>query len=825
MKILQKCLLFCFSLIIFLFITNSQVAYANVVSDPLFTTTYGEYKNQNVHYHIDYIDIVELEEETFWDRFNVIGNVRDGTVALVYDLLHTIFIQLPFFLLKFGTNGTIWLLNAVSEVNFINGIVQKMTSTVQSIAGISGGNFGSTGLFGGFLGIITVVIGLYTLYQFVVKRASISAFSSLLKSLVALVLALGLFSNYTTIINGLNTLSVETASLIISGSARVTSDGNIVSSDSAQNQMNSALWDTFVHRPYLMLQYGTMDESKIGKSRIRSLLMEEPESEDRYNKVKEEIESKNNKMMTRGKMLERFGILIVAFTVAVINVIPVLIFAFGLLFFQFWFTAMAMIAPFVLIWSAFPNQFSVLTRYLLELITPLVLKVGVAVLALIVFSLTGIVSSVSMNIANTNGGLLGFILAGVAQSVLFFTLFLLRKRILGIFSYGSRQLAHVREGMSSTFTQPAKKGVQTVATTTGAAVGAMTGGVQGAMMGANMGGTVGRTLTGEKGIGEAGRDFALAHSINESLKQRENMRLAREKQELQKQQNAEAKSQRLDSLKKSLGGSGLSNEKVEEIHNELEKQGITDLKDEEVQSAMENIRGKVQNEEMKQPVANMFAEEIKAARKKKQLAEEKEMLSDYQNDFQHDRDEHVEPNPDDSTADNPEPDFEPMPKEDNDTSPDSDIHPQPDVDDIDSGKPDSNVDDTKDINPDFDSESELESLSDAEEKGRQESAPEISDEQNPKVSPDARPEVKPDFAPNEEIKPQPKDEITPKKPKESPKPKLESNDEPRPEPRLDSLDDLIEPISEKENKDIPTPDTEEIDQFDLDDYIEIDNEK
>jgi hypothetical protein len=504
--------------LLFVLSTTSQIALADSHTDEIFKVNYGDYKDKSVYYHLDYIDPTELEDEEWYDKFRVFKNLTEGVVGFFYNILHQIFVVFPFTLIKAFTNAMIWIFNKTYEVNFVDTIVSEIASSIQNIAGISGNNFKSTGLFGGLLGIVCLIIAIYALYQLIVNRASITAFSGLLKSLTALVLALVFFSNYSTIISGLNKLSVEASGLIVSGSITVNDKGNI-SNDTALDQMNSALWDVFVHKPYLMLQYGTMDEEEIGKDRILELLEEKPNSEERHNLVQEEVNDRGNEMMTRVKIFERWVILWITAFGNMFNSIPVILLSFALIFFQFWFTAMAMIAPFIFIWSAFPNQFGVLTRYLLELITPLVLKMAVAVIALIVFSITGILTNVVMNTLNTNG-ILALIFLMFIEGILFFTLFLLRNRIFNIFSAGSKQLSMIRGNMSSAFTQPIKKGVQTVSTGVGTVAGAMSGGSQGAMTGAHIGSTVGQFLTGDKGIGEAGRDVALASSLYASLKDR-----------------------------------------------------------------------------------------------------------------------------------------------------------------------------------------------------------------------------------------------------------------------------------------------------------------
>lgn len=485
----------------------------NTPTDDFFSKTYGDYKDDNVYYHLDYVDSVDLEEQGWLDKLNFVKSMSDGAVGGFYNILHTLFVQFPFMIVKGLTSTVIWLFNLSYDFNVINGMVNKIENSVKNIAGVSSnGTFKTTGLFGGFVTIIAIAIALYTLYQFIVKRASVTAFSALTKALLALTLALVFFANYSTIIKGMNTISTEVAGLVLSGNANtvVNSEGNVENVTVKEN-MNTSIWNSFVHNPYLMLQYGTMDQSGIGVKRIEKLLELEPNSETRFNYVVEEITEKGNEMMTRGKIADRLLTLVVVLLANSFNAIPLLILSFALTLFQFWFIMMALIAPFVFLWASLPNQFGVLMRYTIELITPLILKVAVSVLALVVFSLTDLLISVSSD------GLFGFISLSFYTGILFFTLFLLRKRIMNIFSLGSKELAHVRENMSNAFVQPIKGAVQKGATTTGMALGGLAGGAQGAMIGASVGNSIGKGVTGDQGLDDVARNATMNYMMYDRL--------------------------------------------------------------------------------------------------------------------------------------------------------------------------------------------------------------------------------------------------------------------------------------------------------------------
>src|SRR3954466_14098188 len=136
---------------------------------------------------------------------------------------------------------------------------------------------------------------------------------------------------------------------------------------------------------------------------------------------------------------------------------------------------------------------------------PLLLKMGLSVIALVIFGITDVL----YNIDTLGGGTQGYIITTLLQSLILFTLFLLRKRIFNVFSMGSRELNIMRDQMNSTFIDPAKKGISNTLTTGGALVGAVAAGPQGAMLGSNIGGFLGNAVTGESDLSEMTRGASI----------------------------------------------------------------------------------------------------------------------------------------------------------------------------------------------------------------------------------------------------------------------------------------------------------------------------
>ncbi|SOC21539.1 hypothetical protein SAMN05880501_11310 [Ureibacillus xyleni] len=566
MKVLLK-ITSCMLLLLLSFLTYpTPEAFAE---DEMFEAEYGEYKEEGVHYQIDIITDKELEKDKgfFGSVFNV-SNIGEGVMSAIYFVFFKI-LELSFSFNLFMTNLMISILDFSYDVNIINELIDSMSSTVVNMTGLSGGTFSASGLFGAFSGLIALCVALYTLYQFVVNRASIKAFSGLLKSVVAFTVALGFFANYSTFLKGAHTISNEFSTFIISGSAGdmlIDESGN-VQSISVQEKMYDNLFNTFVHKPYLLLQYG--QTTGIEQERIKKLLELDPQldAEKRSLVVKEEVVELGNDTFTYESIWKRYNYAGVMVLGNAISSIPVYLLALSLLLFQFWFLIIAMVAPFALLWSALPGQFGVLKRYLFELALPLVLKSIVSIGALLIFGLTEVIYSLS---ALAGGGSKGLVLSIVLQTILMMAMFLLRKRIGGIFTKGSTQLGLMREQINGAFINPTKKAIQMgTAVTAGTVAAIATGGALApTLFAANVGKDVGKLATGDAGLGETGMKLATAAagykllSNKQSAKKLDKLSQASIQEFANANQLSDIESQ---ALAQSLHSKGLSNVSVDEI--------------------------------------------------------------------------------------------------------------------------------------------------------------------------------------------------------------------------------------------------------------------
>ena len=500
-----------FSLFIF-FYQNGLTVFAE---DEMFDANYGQYKDEEYYYDLDLVtqkEVDELENEqgffaSIADAFDL-SNISEGVMEAIYYVFFMI-IEFFFSFNLFMTNLMISILDFAYDTNIVNSLIDAMSGTVIGISGLGDGSLTVGGLFGSFSSFIAVIVAIYALYQFVIKRAAIGAFGSLLKSVIVFTLALAFFANYTTFLKGAHTISNEFSALILSGTTGdvvIDEATGSVKSNTVQNQMYDNLFMTFVHKPYLLLQYGKTEG--IPEADVKNLLALNPntQADDRKNEAIEQV-AEGNEIMHVSSIWKRYnytGIMVIGNAVASI---PVYLLSLSLLLFQVWFLIMAMVAPFAFLWAALPGQFGVLKRYLFELSLPLVLKSVVSIGALLIFGLTEIIFSLS---AIAGGGSKGLVLAIVLQTILMMAMFLLRKRIGGIFTKGSEQLAAMREQMQASLVDPAKKGVQNTATAAvGATVAVASGGALApTMMAANATKEATKAMTGDSSVGDATKRVA-----------------------------------------------------------------------------------------------------------------------------------------------------------------------------------------------------------------------------------------------------------------------------------------------------------------------------
>nr|WP_210469080.1 hypothetical protein [Sporosarcina sp. 6E9] len=593
----------------------------------IITDQYGEFKEGGKsYYHLDAVSDKDVESyddgEKFWadtydklfgwaDVKENVGNKLSEMVNLVNNIVFDINIFLSYTMLV--------MYDLAYTADFTGKIIMELEKLMSNLTGISGGKFSiGNGLFGNLVKLIAIITGMYALYVFIVKRAFFDSFSSVFQTIIAMTIAILMFANYTTLLTGANKITTELSGFVVSLPSQ-SGDSDLVVDD-PRTKMKDSIWGMFVDRPYLYMQYGTHDVETLGGGdrdegvkRVKHIL-KEPVGEDRLTKVIEEEASnsgKGNNMMKYSAVNSRLAF---SFFYMVINglvSLPIYLLSLCLILFQFWFMVIAALAPFALLIGAIPGQFNVLKRYFIELGIPLALKIFVSFIALIVFVISDIIYAGDFkSISGGSNPFYSYVGAATFNLLLFGTIFILRNRIKDIFSSGSNAIRDLRES-SGTFTAPFKKGVQNVATVGGAAAGAVVGGPAGALTGAAIGGSVGKVATGEGGISDVAGSAMKAQHLAHLSKMTKSQQAAK---------LSVTDKGRLDSF---FDDKNLTPEMKVETMEALEKEGVTNLSDEELNEQFEKISSKG---DLNDNFAQIFAKGISDDRRSNVIEKEKNLL-------------------------------------------------------------------------------------------------------------------------------------------------------------------------------------------------------
>lgn len=406
------------------------------ISNGIFEADYTRLPDDsNATYNIDVSDKLPDDEEGsagegFMDsiqNFNPVGDTVEKTAMEFINILSNLGLQWNMML----TNMMIGVLNFSFETDIIDSWVDSMDQMVQQMAGVSGLSI-TGGLFGTLLSFAVVASALVAMYQMFAQRATMASLNTLLRTVLALSLALVFFANFGTIMKGMNQLSTEISASLLTGTANVVT-GDDRSQDQVRKEVSANLWNEFIGRPYMILQYGSDDIDKVGEERVNELLAL-PIGEDRTEFVEEvEIAERGNTTMTYASVIERFAFTFVYSTINAIVSIPIYGLALAMIIFQLWFLMIAIYGPFALIQSTFPGQFPVLKRYAVELLYPLVCKVIATVATLFIFTLGFMIYSIEINV-----GIARYFISAFMQFALFGVFFFGRKRIANIMSAGAR---------------------------------------------------------------------------------------------------------------------------------------------------------------------------------------------------------------------------------------------------------------------------------------------------------------------------------------------------------------------------------------------------
>lgn len=487
MKLNRYLALFLAIAIVFLSPGHQAFAAASpTIQDSLFGDTQPKLDDgSKANYHLDVTtDVTEDEDKNAAEEaidtakdFFTGKALKDGWNEMVYEFENTL-ANIVFDANRFLTTATIKGLDIAFDYSVLNKIIDNIDHAMVTLTGVKSNGFSQGGLIGSFTGIACIVSAVTAAFLFVWKRSALGAFRSLGSTVLAMTICLLFFTQYGPFLKGMNQIATEVSQIILTGPSKLVTDDS-KSSKEIRKEMYASMQDQFVHRPYLYMQYGTDDVSKIGKKRIDELLKIAPgEKRTKYVEDKE-VKERKNKNMTYQNVPDRLIFTIYYMLVNTINGLVIVALMILLVAVQFWFIAIACVAPFAFLWAMFPGQIRVLKNYGFYLAEPLFVKVFLSLFTFVFFT----ISTLAYSLNTTSVG--GYFDITIAQTGIYGMLLIFHKKVKKIFR-DSKQFRYVMSEIKE-FKKVTTKSLDNVAQVATTAAGAYVGGPQGAVAGYRVG--------------------------------------------------------------------------------------------------------------------------------------------------------------------------------------------------------------------------------------------------------------------------------------------------------------------------------------------------
>jgi hypothetical protein len=329
-----------------------------------------------------------------------------------------------------------FVMNVVEQaftLDFVGSVVSIISESVRLIAGFDNG-FQDGGVWGALVLFILVLVGTWAAYVGIVKRESSRALSGILSSFVIFVCALGFFANADKVLTLINDASADLQNSILSSASSIVSPGLSYSQGEGIAAIRNQMHDILVERPYLLMQYGTSSRSDIeakGEGRVHNLLSVNPYSEEREEYVNREVEQYDNTMMTAGGLVDRLLFLPL---IGISNLLiggMLLIISCMIIMYQILFLVLVLFAPVPLLLGMIPSMQTAATNWALKVIHAQLMKIGIALLLTILFS----VSTILYQAADDSQ--VGYLLMMVIQILCFVGIWIKRRDLFGLITQAS----------------------------------------------------------------------------------------------------------------------------------------------------------------------------------------------------------------------------------------------------------------------------------------------------------------------------------------------------------------------------------------------------
>ena len=418
---------------LFLSVANMEVSAASGLVDETIDAgnLYSQYRWDN--YQIDfYVD-------TSWDwlPWNWMDRIDNKISSVFYGISDGIWL-----ISVLLSSGTGYIVQQTYSLDFIGDMADDIGKNIQILAGMNTGSkkFNADGFYTWLLLFIVLIVGGYMAYAGLIKRKTTEAVSAAVNMLVIFLLTAAFIAYAPQYIKNINDFSADLSNGVLELGAKLVMPGNDEMGVKATDKIRNNLFAIQVYKPWLLLQFGTTDETAIESERIaagvdgdriKSILSVSPVTnfgEDRQTAVKTDIETYKNVNMTVTNVAGRFGtVILIGFLNLIISIFVVVM--CGLVIFtQLLFIIFALYLPLNFILSMLPTYNGLLKKAVLKLFNTILMRAGLTLLITIAFSLSAMIYSMS--------GDYPFLMVAFLQIVVFVGTYLKMDEILSMVALG-----------------------------------------------------------------------------------------------------------------------------------------------------------------------------------------------------------------------------------------------------------------------------------------------------------------------------------------------------------------------------------------------------
>lgn len=418
---------------LFLSAANMEVSAASGLVDETIDAgnLYSQYRWDN--YQIDfYVD-------TSWDwlPWNWMDRIDNKISSVFYGISDGIWL-----ISVLLSSGTGYIVQQTYSLDFIGDMADDIGKNIQILAGMNTGSkkFNADGFYTWLLLFIILIVGGYMAYAGLIKKKTTEAVSAAINMLVIFLLTAAFIAYAPQYIKNIDDFSADLSNGVLELGTKLVMPGNDEMGVKATDKIRNNLFAIQVYKPWLLLQFGTTDETAIESERIaagvdgdriKSILSVSPVTnfgEDRQTAVKTDIETYKNVNMTVTNVAGRFGTVLLVFFLNLIISIFVIIMCGMVIFTQLMFIIFALYLPLNFILSMLPTYNGLLKKAVLKLFNTILMRAGLTLLITIAFSLSAMIYSMS--------GDYPFLMVAFLQIVVFVGTYLKMDEILSMVALG-----------------------------------------------------------------------------------------------------------------------------------------------------------------------------------------------------------------------------------------------------------------------------------------------------------------------------------------------------------------------------------------------------